>query len=296
MAIAYVQATQSTSGTSITINGVTTGNTLIFTAAFAGSSFPIHITGISDTLNTYSQATGAYVGDTTVDQQSDIWYASNVTGGNLTLTISYDHSVTLAELWIGEFSGIKISAPFESASNTSASSGGPVGPSLSPANVGDLLITIIAAGSGTSISISSPWIEPISPTHGTYPTAYYLPGSTSPTNAVASPNTSQNYCSSGAIFVSSPLTLSLSDTQSSSDARISDVEIPLSDTQSSNDNITLNGENTLMLMDSVTSSDTGAQSFSIQSSSLSIVITPVFETLTNALVPAVTKTYYQIEE
>lgn len=292
MAISFVQAAQSTTGGSVSITGVTTGNTLIFTDVFAGGAFPIHITGITDNMgNTYVQASGAYVEDTVVDEQSDIWYSNNVIGGNLTLSISYDSSVTLAQLWVGEFTP----ASFESGAHTSASSSNPVGPSLTPASSQDLLVTVIAAGT-SAITISSPWITPISPTHGQYPTAYLFPGATGTFQAVTSPSSSQSYCSSGVIFSIPPIRISFSDTQSSSDARINEVEKPLFDTQASSDSILVNGFIALGLSDSTSASDTSPQAFSIESSSIAPVVIPAFETLTNALLPAVTKAYYKIEE
>lgn len=291
MAIAFVQASQSISGTSITLNGVTSGNTVVFTDVFAGGSFPIHITGIIDNMgNMYHQVSGAYVGDTTVDEQSDIWYASNVIGGNLTLTISYGSTVTLSQLWLGEFSDIGI---IESGTNTTAASGSPVSPTFTPLSGSDLLITVIAAGS-TSISINSPWITPIVPTHGQYPTAYYLPGTTGTFTATTT-GISQDYCSSGAIFSTMPIILLLSDTQTSSDTRISNIEKPFSDTQISSDNPVTFARG-LNLSDSSTSSDIGPQAFSIESNFIASNSIPIVEILTNELLPASTKVYYIIEE
>lgn len=226
--ISFVQSTiDSNIGSSSTasLTGVVTGDTIIVGIG-SHSSATVTVTSITDSAgNTYIQAPSARASAGPASIMTDIWYAKNVTGGSLTITTNFSSSIFFFVV-PSEFSGIDHSSPLESASNRSDTSGvaTPIlGPALTNTNSTDLLLTVLQSdGShGGWNTFLSPWTT-IVQTDAAFGVAYYLPGSTGTFTAAGNNSMGQDYCSSGGIFIqagSGPLTLNLSDTQSSSDVR-----------------------------------------------------------------------------
>lgn len=300
MAIALVQSViiNPTGNTveNITISPTGTGN-LIVVPVVNDNNPACNITGITDNAgNTYVQVPG--VASSTSDPPftitTDIWYAIDSISGATTVTVTFDNPDN-GVICINEYSGVVTTSPIDVIGTPVTSTGDPLlGPSLTITNPNDLLVTIVGPRSLNPTAVGSPWA--LAP--GSFGRVATLigPGSSGTYQASYSVASSTNYCASGVAFFALivPLTLSLSDTQASSDLKIDEVEKPLSETQASSDNIAF--ARGLILSDSTTVSDTGPQAFSVQSSFIAPNPTPVFEVLTNELIPAYVKTYYNIEE
>ena len=254
----------------VTIAATGSGHLIVIGATPTGAG----ITSITDNVgNTYVQAPGAL--STSGSFHTDVWYAKNSIPGATAVTFVG----SIFRVSISEYSGADTSAPLASASNLSTF-GSPVSPSLTIADPNGLLFVVGSTISSDLSGTSAPWENLRNGGSGTM--ADFLPGAAGTYNANFIPSTSQGYFSSGAIFVtsggSSTLTLSLSDSVSLTDSLTPSFDLSQN------------------LSDSVVVSDSTPNSFSAQSDFLAPINIPVVEMLVNQLVPAHVKTYYRILE
>ena len=113
---------------------------------------------------------------------------------------------------------------------------------------------------------------------------------------VETPNVAAQFASSIVEFYTPlpPLTLTLSDSVSSSDTTVKEDEKILTDSVNMVDSV--NQAKAVPLADSMTVTDSTPGSFTIQSDHLVPVTIPIIEKLVNQLVPATVKTYFKIVE
>jgi len=102
---------------------VTTGNLIV--VAVGWGTNPVDITSVTDTAgNTYISAVGP-VSLPTSPFRTQIFYAKNVTGGDLTVTVTYSADVTSSRLGLHEYSGASLTAPLDVTSSNTGASGNP---------------------------------------------------------------------------------------------------------------------------------------------------------------------------
>lgn len=131
MAIALVNHNKNTSNASttcaVTLTGVTTGNFLyVGVAAFLSTAT---ILSVSDTVNTYTQDPHSPANASSVGEANAIvsaFYSANVTGGNLTVTVTWDNGPVPAFVEFSEFSGVDQTSPYvDSITGTHNGTGSP---------------------------------------------------------------------------------------------------------------------------------------------------------------------------
>jgi len=137
--------------TSLTIPATGSGNLIAVALMFSGTT---SITSISDNAgNTYVSA-GARA---TINQySSEIWYAVNSKSGATVVTPKFGASPSHVEITEWEFSGVSTGAP--DATNTSFGNvtlNNTPGPAVTTTQAGDLVISVLLAGSASFASITS---------------------------------------------------------------------------------------------------------------------------------------------
>lgn len=204
MSIAVVQAVSvvNTTGTTtaITISSSAAGSLLAITFVGEGSGSQQSVVGVVDNkLNSYSLATNSQVQAGSFSD-AEIWYCPNATSGVTTITVTIANSVTSGSCVIGviEISGAATSSPLEVASTAKNTTGAPVGPALTTANAGSILIATCFPLSTGASGVSSPWTAF---TGSLEFNAYYIPGMTGTFTADFIPTTAQAWLSSGASFL-----------------------------------------------------------------------------------------------
>ena len=155
MAIARVQAagsgTRTTQATTVAVSltGVTAGNALIVCIQEHIASIGT-VSGVSDTHNTYTQATGAYQKYSTTSF-GDLWYCKNVgTGGSLTITVTFSVSgggcVTVIEV-----SGQDTTTFIDQVASAVASSAAPnSGATSATTAANEFVVGMVAVGNNAS--------------------------------------------------------------------------------------------------------------------------------------------------
>jgi len=209
MATTLIQHVGVFNSSSIVINGVTSGNVLIvafadFDGVGAGVSHPVN-TIVDNMSNTYLQVSGAQATETSTDRiLSDLWYATNVTGGNLTLNITWTNgNPQTPVIYVLEFSGLKVVSPVYGGNAASGSASAIVGPNLTNSmSAADTLLTILTPRT-FSENLSNPWIT-VTPVVGGNPIGYYTPGTIGTFHAVGDVNSNQSWCSSGLVLSAAP--------------------------------------------------------------------------------------------
>lgn len=171
MSIAIVQHTRETANAdSVSLTGVTTGNFILLSLAFYNGSLS---TSVGDGVNTYTLIRRGNDPDTGA-AINELWYAKNVTGGNLTVSITYSAEPSGPQaLSMVELSGVDKTSPIGSSQLTNGSADTVVGPVLTAANATDWLFTSITETNNVCM-IQAPWTELDSQT--VRPFAYYAPG------------------------------------------------------------------------------------------------------------------------
>jgi hypothetical protein len=195
MAITFVQGTvNNTAGSSfaLSLTGVTTGNLLLVTMGFEPAS--VSVTGISDGVNTYTKIVEIDDGG---NARSEIWYAQNVIGGNLTATVSCSGTATSPSAKLLEFSGASTTSPIRS-SNSAFGDGITIDcPNLTTGATTDMLVETLYTDENCE-SASSPWTGMTS--ESCYPSAYYSPGSVGTFNLTVTPGGPDSWASTGIVI------------------------------------------------------------------------------------------------
>jgi hypothetical protein len=128
-----------------------------------GVSTGITISSVTDNVgNTYAEAGAARSIDTAAGSVVDIWYAKNSAAGATTLTITPSTTVTNAGVLIWEFSGADTSSPLDQTAvlNSQASSATPSGASVTTAQTGELVMSLLAvAGNVTGIASGNAFVS-----------------------------------------------------------------------------------------------------------------------------------------
>jgi len=202
MAIAFVQGSNSTNSATVSLTGVASGNLLVFTSAVVGTVNPTVVSVVDTQLNTYTHIPAAD-GSGVAHSETEIWYAKNVTGGSVTVTVVFSQVIAGGDIFLSEFSGAHLTSPLESGANvTSPSVGHASGPTLTPLVSTDMLISVIVplSGSGSGAFVNAPWTKTATPGSDD-PCGYLIPASTSAQTMQTPTAGNQNYCSSGAIFI-----------------------------------------------------------------------------------------------
>lgn len=129
------------SGYTVGISGVATGNTLVvFVGAAQTISTPTDgtntYTAVGTTLNFFS------------NNRMNIWYAKNVTGGNLTLTLGFGGTVG-SGVTIREYSGLDLTSPFDVTNTGSGSNSIPTTSATSTTTQADELVVAMMSSNAT---------------------------------------------------------------------------------------------------------------------------------------------------
>lgn len=151
----YIQGNTNTvaPGASLTISltGVATGSLLVLAISTSGAG--TSISTVSDGVNTWTRRSGrTFVGS---GGGCETWEANNVTGGNLTVTVTPSGTVNIL-LAIAEYSGPSAS-PFDKQASTSGTSASPnSGATTTTAQADEILVGVISQNSaGGTISPGS---------------------------------------------------------------------------------------------------------------------------------------------
>lgn len=168
---------------------------------FGGNGGTAHPTAIIDSMgNTWTHVPNSLA--TSGVQQCDMWYAQGVAAGSTTITMTVSAAAN-AEIHVYIVSGASTGDALLTGSGTTASTtGAPLGPSLTPTALGQLMIVQAMNVSGSNLtSVNSPWVagqKYVAMTGGF--TAYYSSSTTTAQQAVFNPTGSQTYMADGAIF------------------------------------------------------------------------------------------------
>ena len=244
MSISLVQ--ENTNGNSSLVNytiAFSSNTTLNNTIIVVGSSYSETISGITDTRgNTYTRALITHQNFSQMsDQWCEIWYAPITSAGSTTLTISVtntqgDTSVS-SQCTAYEFSGIRTTSPVDTTNTAFNTNSSPVGASITPSRAGELILTVVVPLTVVLTSVNSPWTfdAPFVTRHDAK--AYYINPPTTAQQAVFNPTTSQGWVSASISFLppGNLLTLTLTESESSSDSRFDGVTKLLSESQNSSD-------------------------------------------------------------
>jgi hypothetical protein len=207
VAIAHVQNSittnwSNTSPGTLTLNGVTAGNSLIFHFANLGTSM-VAATSVTDNLgNTWVKLEQTTQNTTYHSQDNEVWWVQSALSGNTTITVAYPGTPygATSSAEIHEFSGIA-SVDVAAALATGTASSYSVTTSAGSAT-GDLayVIGIGPNGGGGSTFPSSPWtsVNNSSPA-SSYP-AYQIMPSTSAVTATWTMGGSYAYATIAILF------------------------------------------------------------------------------------------------
>lgn len=135
---------------SLTLNGVGTGNLLVIGCSFFNSS----TVTISDGHNTYIEVLPSISGANSLYDLHTL-YCLNVTGGNLTFTVTAAGS-NFAFVTVAEYSGI---SSFDVYANNTAATAGNVSASATLANAGELLVAFPFSIGQSTLTIGSGWAQ-----------------------------------------------------------------------------------------------------------------------------------------
>jgi hypothetical protein len=156
MGAAYVQSNFNTAvgTTTVTLTGVVTGNTLLvgICSLTAGTTYTV-----GDTVNTYLNA----VGPTTSGTQTTQWfYAKNVTGGSLTVTVTPSTSITTFVVFV-EISGADHTTPIQNTDSNTGTGVAIAGNSIVTSGANIYAIQLTTSFSSGPVpnnqTINSPW-------------------------------------------------------------------------------------------------------------------------------------------
>jgi hypothetical protein len=287
MAISLVQTvvfTYSSSSTSQNVTVASTGaNALIVVYSIiqpTTGSGP-HVNSVTDNQsNTYTKINASQTGG--VDQgNSDIYYSQGSTSGVTTVTVNFDSSSSSGIVYVQEYSGVATSGAldqFAGLTQNSTAIDNTHTPTITPTVNNELVVAIAGDGLNAGITaVSSPYILD---DHTTPFALCHLIQTTASSTMATFTNGfgSMRYISEIASFQAgvAPLTLTLMDSVSSSDSMSDAFSVPLSDNASS--------------------SDSAPDSFSVQSDFVVPTVVPAVEKLATQFVPAQVKTYFNIQE
>ncbi len=146
---AFVQSktNRGTSPQTVSFNGnPITGNTIV--VAVSTESASAHVSTMTGTGgNTYTNASPACVG--LASNTDEIWYAKNITGGAITITVTATSAVPI-NVYILEYSGLSKTAPFDAVGTCTGNTGmsNPASINVTTTASGDLLFGWITSISG----------------------------------------------------------------------------------------------------------------------------------------------------
>jgi hypothetical protein len=173
----------------------TAGNLLVLTYGGDDGAFVSSVTDSQS--NVWVQVPGA------ATSFSDVWYVASSKGGSAIITLTLANS-DASVIVVTEFSGAGASPLLTgSGAIVAFTSGAAVSPALTPTTAGQLLVTSICPININFTGISSPWVGYTDNIVSGVEIGYYINPPLSTQRASAVPNTTQNYLSSGAIFIPS---------------------------------------------------------------------------------------------
>lgn len=143
---ALVQAVGSTTSP-VTIAPSTSG-TLIVVAVHATS--PATVTAIADDAgNSYAAIPAAHATNSSPPDDLELWYASDARPGATAITVTAN-SLISAVIW--EVAGIQAASPLDTATvlDSQAATTTPIGPSITTAGAGELVISVAIVANGIS--------------------------------------------------------------------------------------------------------------------------------------------------
>jgi hypothetical protein len=137
--------------TQFSINGVTAGNFLVVSVRTSG----VHnITVSSSPSESWTQDINL---DYTLDQDTlDVWSATNVTGGNYTITVDIDADPRAIRSVANEFSGIATSSPLHQSSTGAETSG--VSVDVDAGSITTTIDNCLIFVAGATDSDPNPWV------------------------------------------------------------------------------------------------------------------------------------------
>lgn len=166
-----------------------------------------NVTGVSDSANTYTHATGADATGTT--KATEIWYKCNSTAGGTTVTFSLATPLT-GDCFVCEFPTFANSSCLDTtnAVNSGTTADPENGTALTPTYATAVLVVALMPET-TVTSVASPWTGQFGTNKVS--AAYLVPGSVSAQTPAFSGDShiASNYCSSGASFTPANITLNL---------------------------------------------------------------------------------------
>lgn len=198
MAIAFVQGSETTgTGLVLTLNGITSGNLLLVSVAWSSTITTPSVTGITDNKgNTYIKAIAEP--NTTNQYDAEFWYAKNVIGGNITVTIVANTTTQEASNRILEFSGCSTTSPIGDAEGSTGTGVVPVvPPTVTIVHATDMAVENLYLDS-TCRTATSPWTEMV--TDSCFPCAYYIKGSAGTTSMTFTPADDDAWVSAGIVL------------------------------------------------------------------------------------------------
>lgn len=183
----------------VTLTSSTSGSLLVVGISLGGDANTI--SSVTDNQsNTYIQVPNARGLMTARSTTSDIWYCANAIAGVTTVTA---HATSAAvndfNIYVNEYSGAKTSSPVEMGAHLNSQNGQAMGPSLTNANTGSILIAFPTIRSFDIVGAVAPWAVTSLGNGSGF--GYYLPGSALTSQCTFQPGNTQDYCSSGAVFL-----------------------------------------------------------------------------------------------
>lgn len=149
MALAEVQSNDAgtTSATSlqVTLTGAATGNLVVVGIVCGGPTTTVN--SVADTVNTYTRCSGRTF--LSGAGGCEIWYAKNITGGNLTITVSISGTFAIT-VFATEYSGADTTAPFDVQATTSGTSTTPDSGSATTTAANEILAGMLSVSGATS--------------------------------------------------------------------------------------------------------------------------------------------------
>jgi hypothetical protein len=272
-------------------SAATTGNCVL---VGVGSSAPSNFaTSVTDTVsNTYTLVSGTH-STNSANYIAEFWVAKNITGGFTQVTVNYNSGGGTQVLFIIEYSGVSPTAPTGVTGTTNNQGpGNPLSPSLTVSSSTSALVAMCTMHDNVPSSVNAPWGN--FHAESVWGTADYVPGSTGTFQATFNPSETTTWGSSAVeLLTTPPLTLTLTDSVSFSDATSIEDEITLTDSLTLSDVVGVaRGQ---AVSDSMTVNDSFPNSFSVQSSAMVPNTIPAVEVLTNSVIPAEVKTFYEFE-
>lgn len=205
MAIAVVQSTSvvNTTGTTtaITVTSTGAGHLLALTFVGEGATQIQSIVSVTDNQsNSWALVPSSRLNFNGTFFDSEIWYANVATAGVTTVTVTIKDSIASGDCIIGfiEISGAATSGVIETAQVAQNAGSPPLGPALTTASAGSILLATCFPTSTGASGVNSPWTAFFSSLKFN---TYFLPGAAGTYHAVWIPNTGQIWGSSGVSFL-----------------------------------------------------------------------------------------------